>query len=76
MNFSYTVTYFLFNVFQFQDVLTESDKAMSVVKDLFGDDPKVMYMLQLINFFISGNFFSFFLDMVNYAINEVETKEK
>ena len=48
MNFSYTVTYFLFNVFQFQDVLTESDKAMSVVKDLFGDDPKVMYMLQLI----------------------------
>ncbi|XP_078354635.1 uncharacterized protein LOC144639223 isoform X2 [Oculina patagonica] len=25
---------------KFQDVLSESDKAMSVVKDLFGDDPK------------------------------------
>ena len=28
--------------FKFQDVLSESDKAMSVVKDLFGDDPKVI----------------------------------
>ena len=28
-------------IYKFQDVLSESDKAMSVVKDLFGDDPKV-----------------------------------
>ena len=28
-----------------QDVLSESDKAMSVVKDLFGDDPKVSISL-------------------------------
>ena len=28
-----------------QDVLTQSEMAMSVVKDLFGDDPKVELVL-------------------------------
>lgn len=41
--------YIFFLIFKFQDVLSESDKAMSVVKDLFGDDPKVNKLRSAVN---------------------------
>jgi len=40
--FEVLIFYIFLLISKFQDVLSESDKAMSVVKDLFGDDPKVI----------------------------------
>ena len=40
----YLSFYFIFYQ-QLQDVLAKSDRAMAVVRDLFGDDPKVRFRI-------------------------------
>ncbi len=37
---SWSRSFVLFSFLQLQDVLTKSDRAMAVVRDLFGDDPR------------------------------------